>query len=552
MSWRENFSRLGENLARLGARRLVALGLAGVLMAVAVAVAGYMLSRPAYEVLYTGLSPRDVTAIGAALSDARIRYDVSADGKSVKVDYGRAAEARMLLAGKGLPRSARAGYELFDNIGALGLTSFMQNITLIRALEGELARTIQNFAGVKAARVHIVLARRNGFRREGRKPSASVLIRTDAAFQPRSAQSIRYLVAGAVPGLSIGDVSVVDTDGSLLASGEDRKMASPRHMVELETRVAGHIRQNVLSTLMPYLGAGNFQVSVDARLNTDRKRTSQTIYDPASRVERSVRDIKEKSSSDNSSKSASASVDQEIPGGQAPSGPARKTREQRDHKERLTNYEISSRKIETISDGYGIARMSIAVVVNRKSLETVLGHKLSPEDMKSQEKEIAGLVATAAGIDKGRGDQLKITMVDFIQSQRPLPPVEGVGMMARLLNLVPLLINTLAVLAVTGLLVWFGVRPALKILDAPPVAEAQLEGPAETPRLGAPEGEDAALNGPVEGADEGAAAGAETLAMDILDRPAQRPLEMLRQMIEHDEKQAANVLREWLHEEAGA
>ncbi len=570
MGWRENLSRLGANLAQLGYRRLAALAVAGVLMTVAVAVSGYMLTRPNFEVLYTGLSPRDVSAIGAALSEARIRYDVSEDGKTVKVAYGEAARARMLLAEKGLPRSARAGYELFDNIGALGLTSFMQEVTLIRALEGELARTIQSITGVKAARVHIVLPKKNSFRRTSQQPSASVLIRTDSAYSPSSADSIRYLVAGAVPGLSVGRVTVLNTDGTLLASGDDRKSAAPRRLVDLEMTVSRRIRDNVRSTLMPYLGAGNFQVSVAARLNTDKKQVRETIYDPASRVERSIRDIKEKTSSTNTSKSAATSVEQEIPENDAAAGPASKNKESRERKERLTNYEISSRRIDTVSDGYDIARLSIAVVVNRKSLETVLGRKLSDAELEKQKKEIAELVRTAAGINTARGDQLKITAVDFIQSKSPLQPVPGPGIAEYAMKMAPAAINSLALLAVTGIIVWFGVRPAVRALTMPaPVVQeelaegkGQLEAPPGAPQLEGPEGTavaqspppetpDAAPQQSVAGAD-GAGDGEDNLIVDLVDSASHLPLKRLRQMVEYDEKQAAAVIREWLREENAA
>ncbi len=561
MDWRDNLFRLQQNLAALGPRRLLALGLAGALTVLAVVVAGYMLSRPAFEVLYTGLTPRDVTAIGAALGEARIRYDVSEDGKAVKVAYGEAARARMLLAEKGLPRSSRAGYELFDNIGALGLTSFMQKVTLIRALEGELARTIQNFAGVKAARVHIVLPRRNSFRQGLERPSASVLVRTDAAFQKETADAIRYLVAGAVPGLAIGRVNVMDTAGSLLASGDDREVAAPRRLVELERNVSHFIRQNVQGTLMPYLGTGNFQVSVSVRLNTDKRDTSETIFDPASRVERSVRDIKEKTLASTSSSAGSVSLDQEIPETEKGGSAANSNKEQRERKERLTNYEINTRRVRTISDGYDIARLSIAVVVNRQALETVLGRKLSDADLEQQQEQIAALVRTAAGMSAKRGDQVKVLAVDFIQSKQPLPPVEGPGLAEYAMKIAPVMIQSLAVLVAVFMLVWLGVRPALRLLNVAPeqgaadMAEAQAsivdeaavqEGamlPGQEARIPLPQGQ-----GTGEGADGMEQVPEPDLAQ--LGDDAQRPLNKLRKIIDYDEKQAANVIREWLREGA--
>lgn len=588
MDMRSQMSRLAASLQALGARRLATLGLAGLLLVIAVFVAGYMLTRPQYEVLYTGLSARDVSAIGAVLGEARIDFDVSADGQTVKVAYGQAARARMLLAERGLPRSARAGYELFDNIGALGLTSFMQDVTLIRALEGELARTIQSINGVRAARVHIVLPRRNSFRRDAGQATASVLIRTDGSFDPRSASAIRHLVAGAVPGLAVERVSVLDTDGTLLASGEDALGAAPRRLLDLENQLGALVRQNVQSTLMPYLGAGNFQVSVAARLNTDRRRIDETTYDPNSQVVRSVRDIKEKTSAVNASSAAATSVQQEIPEEQTGGGPGQKNSEKRERKERLTNYEISSRRVLTETDGYDVERISIAVIVNRKALETVLGKALSPEDIAAQEKEIRTLVASAAGLDLKRGDNVKVTIVDFIQSTRPLEPVAGPGMGDYLLRFVPVLLNAGAVLGVVILLIVFGVRPALRLLaesqaqaamaeaeaqvhdrdglledgTRPPPGEGELPAPPareelppvpETPALQPPDAQPGAT--PVAAEAAAAADGkatADPLAEILEGESARRPLEQLQKLIEYDDRQAAAVLKEWLREHEAA
>ena len=135
--------RLRDGLAALGPRRLMALGLTALTVFMLVGVSGYLLSRPQQEVLYSGLDPQDVTRMGAALQDAGISFDISVAGDAVMVDMGQAGKARMLLAQKGLPRSDTAGYELFDKLGSLGLTTFMQQITKVRALEGELARTIR-------------------------------------------------------------------------------------------------------------------------------------------------------------------------------------------------------------------------------------------------------------------------------------------------------------------------------------------------------------------------------------------------------------------------
>lgn len=164
------------NLQDFGTKRLAIMAGIALLTLAVIGIASVYLNRPSYETLYVGLERSDVNQIGMVLAEAGMNFDVGSDGASVLVPVGTTAKARMLLAEKGLPTSANAGYELFDKVGSLGLTSFMQQVTRVRALEGEIARTIQSLAGVKAARVHIVMSERANFRREEQQPSASVVI----------------------------------------------------------------------------------------------------------------------------------------------------------------------------------------------------------------------------------------------------------------------------------------------------------------------------------------------------------------------------------------
>ena len=178
MAGGDQLERLWTSLVGLGPQRLAALGAVGVAIFAFVGFGSYYLSRPDLEVLYIGLSPSDVARVGAVLHEAGISFDANAEGTKVFVKRGEAARARMLLAERGLPNSSTAGYELFDKLGSMGLTSFMQNVTRLRALEGEIARTIQAMKGVRAARVHLVLPDPGSFRQAPQAPSASVVIRT--------------------------------------------------------------------------------------------------------------------------------------------------------------------------------------------------------------------------------------------------------------------------------------------------------------------------------------------------------------------------------------
>ena len=416
MIGREQLERLWLSLLALGGRRLAALGLVGLAVFAAVGLGSYYLSRPQLEAIYTGLTPQDVSRIGAALREAGIHFDVNAQGTAVLVRYGQTAQARMLLAEKGLPSSATAGYELFDKMGSMGLTSFMQEVTRVRALEGEIARTVQAMKGVKAARVHIVLADTGSFRRGRQTPSASVIVRTETAGDSALAPAIRHLVAAAVPGLTVDQVTVLNTDGTILASGGDGTSTAPTRAVSLESAIRKELQDNIAKTLAPYLGLGNFEISVAARLNTDKRQINETNYNPEQRVERSVRVIKETGSSQNSNSKAAVGGEQNVPAEQAASTSGDQSKKNNERREELTNYEVGTKTTSTVSDGYRIEALTVAVLVNRKQLTAALGgDKAPPDAVDKQLKEIERLVSSAAGIDAKRGDRITVSALDFVQ-----------------------------------------------------------------------------------------------------------------------------------------
>jgi flagellar M-ring protein FliF len=532
MFGRNFLEKLIAGFAALGARRLAALALAGITVFSLVGLSGYYLSRPEREIVYTGLDAEDVSRIGAALGEAGIPFDVNAEGTAVLVDYGKTAQARMLLAEKGLPKSDHSGYELFDHLGSLGLTSFMQEITRVRALEGEIARTIQLMQGVKAARVHIVLPKEGSFRQAKANPSASVVLRGEGPGTAISAQAIRHLVAAAIPGMTADQVTVLDTDGRLLASGEDAVSAAPEKMVGLEKELARDIQENIGRTLSPYLGIDNFQISVAAKLNTDKKQVSETTFDPESRVERSVRTVKESGEAQNVNSNAPVSVEQNVPTEAASAASGDQSNEKKDRREELTNYEINSKSVSTVSEGYVIDALSIAVVVNRAKIAETLGGNPAPEALNNQLKELELLAASAAGIDEKRGDRIKVTAVDFITSDKTLEPIPGPGIGDLVLHQLGTMINAAALLIAVLLVIMLGLRPALKMI-------ASQERP-ETP----PDGQ-AALPGP-SGANAALAAPPVNLVSDLTDSLQRQPQKRLEQIVELDTDRAVKVLKQWL------
>lgn len=551
----EQLEKLWANLLGLGVRRLAALGVVGLAVAAAVGLGSYYLSRSDFETLYGGLNAQDVSRIGAALKEAGIPFDVNAEGTKVMVNRNQTAEARMLLAEKGLPSSSNAGYELFDKLGPIGLTSFMQEVTRVRALEGELARTIQAMKGIKAARVHIVMPETGSFRR-GRQPaSASVVIRTDMAADGSSTQAIRHLVAAAVPGLTVDDISVLNTDGTVLASAGDASSASSTRMVELEKTISKEASDNVRKTLTPYLGLDNFEVSVAARLNMDKRQTNETNFDPDSKVERSLRVVKETGSQQNSTSRTPVGVEQNIPNEAAGStGAGDQSKRANERREDLTNYELNSKTVSTVSEGYRVEALTIAVVINRKRLLATLGESAAPEAVQAQIKEVERLVGTAAGVDLKRGDQVSVVAVEFAEEPHLSEPFDSGSLIAQLIGLVAGLVKAGTVLGVAFMVIWFGLRPLTRMLLTQPAT--QVAGGALTGSE-AGGGEAAAIAG---GQSAAAAAALGALSKASLEEPnliedltgevlrvSQKRLE---QMVELDEEQAANILKQWMRERA--
>ncbi|WP_019996951.1 flagellar basal-body MS-ring/collar protein FliF [Aureimonas ureilytica] len=561
---RAEAQKLLSNLQALGGRKLGALAMVGVVAIALVSLAAWTLSKPTMEVLYSGLDRQDVARIGTALQEAGIPFDVNATGDTVSTNFSQTATARMLLAEKSLPRSDKAGYELFDTMGSMGLTTFMQEVTKVRALEGELARTIQTLKDVRAARVHIVLPEQGSFRREQQPPSASVVIRTDNVEDFANAQAIRHLVASAIPGMKVDQVTVLNTDGRLLASGDDSSTAGSSKQLGMESVVSSSIEDSIRRTLAPYLGVGNFQSSVIARLDTDRKQTNARIFDPEGRVERSTRTVRETGQSNDTAGNNPATAGQNVPQAQPQANaPGNSSSEAKDRREELTNYEINETTTQTVSDGYNVKKLSVAVVVNRARLAATLGENPTPEQIDAALAEVRKLVASASGISDARGDQLEVTAVDFVSNGRDLEPVPAPSYAEMLLKQSGTVVNALTILVVAVLVIWFGLKPAIRAIAGPSASNDNAAlGSDDTIELHNP-----SLDVPEIMGIPGAMSFSEDLAAslgygdpnssdDLLDEltrnRANSPKVRLEKLVEFDEAQAAAILKQWIHEKEAA
>lgn len=540
--------RLQMGLVSLGMKRLLTLAIAGVTVFGLVAASSYYLSLPAREVIYSGLDLQDVNQIGAVLQESGIPFDVNTEGTAVLVDYGHTAKARMILAEKGLPKGDKSGYELFDNLGSMGLTSFMQQITKVRALEGELARTIQLMKGIKAARVHIVLPQEGTFRSIKEPPSASVIIRTDLNDGKTYAAAIQQLVGAAIPGMTKDMVTVLSTDGAVLASHDVAGSAGPENMVTLEKSLAKDIEERVGMTLVPFLGIENFRISVAAKLNTDRRQTNEMIFDPESRVERSVRTVKELGEAQNKNSQATTGVDQNIPTAAAPTPAGDQSTEKNDKREELTNYEINSKSVATTSEGYNVENLSVAVMINKAQIVKALGGKPTPEQMTAQLAELQALISSASGINEARGDKIKVTTEDFIAAETALEPVAGSGVGEILSRNLGSFINAFALLGIVLLVLLLGLRPIIRMILESKASEPQ----GHLPLANAYGGQDPQLPGLA--APLGLPGNGSGLITEFSEarRPSNPVQQKLEEIVSRDTEKAAKILKKWLAEPKGS
>lgn len=522
----------------LGVRRLALLGLIAVTGVVTFAAVAFMAARPSQDTLYTNIAPLDLPRMSQTLSEAGIPFDIGSDGTRIFVKRGEASRARAILAERGLPASGGVGYELFDKLGPLGLTSFMQEVTRVRALEGELARTVLAMKGVRSARVHIVLPEPGSFRSSGRNPSASVVIKTE---QPRDASSvgaIRHLVAAAIPGLTTGNVRVLSTDGSVFSQDDESGLAAPARIMDLENRISQNYQDAIRRTLAPHVGADNLQVSVAVRINADRRQINETRYDPATRVERSVRNVRETGSSQNATGRANVSVEQNIPADKAGSPAGDQSQKSNNRREELVNYEVSSSSTATVSEGYRIENLTVAAMVNRKQLVEMLGSS-DEAAINRRLAEMERIIGLSVGLDTGRGDKITLSALDFANS--PAGTEAGPQSLTELLlGHLGTAINGIMMLAAVGLILLFGIRPAVRALGQS--RPASVKSSAGALPIGGVGGADAQVISNNGSADE---IGALMEALPAHSVPVEARLE---QLITTDTEKAAAVLRRWVRE----
>jgi flagellar M-ring protein FliF len=458
--------------ARLGAMAAVTAALVGVFAFIILRV-----TAPQMAPVFTDLTAEDSAAIVKDLERQAIPYELKNDGAIVMVPRDRLTRVRMKLAEGGLPKGGGVGYEIFDKSDTLGATSFVQNINHLRALEGELARTIKAIDRVQAARVHLVLPERPLFSRDKVEPSASIVLRVRGALETSQVRAIRHLVASAVNGLKPQRVSVVDEAGNLLADGAATGAAAVGGGEERQANFERRLKDQIESIVSSVVGPGRARVQLSADFDFNRITETFDKFDPEGRVLRSSQTREESSGSDG--KEGQVTVGNELPGGQqGQNQPAQAQRDQSKKSEEIVNYEISRSTKTEVTEGGRIKRVSAAVLVDGSYAKNDKGESVYQPRAKEELDRIAALVRTAVGFDQKRGDQIEVVNLRFAEA--PAAPIqEPSGWMSSLQPTKDDIMRAIE-LAVMGLLalvvLLFVVRPLVRRILTP--EEPRLAGAA--------------------------------------------------------------------------
>lgn len=406
-----------DTLKQLGPTRLGIMG--GILLALLTffIFISLRVSTPDYSLLYNDLSSTDLSAIAAKLEEQQISYQISEDGSRVTVQDTEVGRARMLLAEAGLPNGGSMGYELFDNQSGFGTTNEIVNMNKVRALEGELARTISALDPVRSARVHLVLPERQLFSRESRTASASVALgmRPGAQLNNDQIMAIQSLVASAVPELKPEKVSLIDQSGKLLARGDEGSQNTASIKAdEMRLKYEQRLSRNIEDIVGRTVGYGNVRANVTADLNFDRISTNEELYDPESQVARSLQSIEENNIERDANEN-NVSVENNLPAvgndlffDDAPSLESNRLEE-------TTNFEISKTTRSMIRETGEVRRLSVAVLVDGTYTTNAEGERVYEERSEAQMDKIAALVSSAIGYDAARGDTIEVVNMQFAE-----------------------------------------------------------------------------------------------------------------------------------------
>ncbi|HLB79476.1 MAG TPA: flagellar basal-body MS-ring/collar protein FliF [Dongiaceae bacterium] len=549
-----------QTLRNLGPARLVTLGGVAAALIVFLLYVTSRLAGPDMALLYADLEAVDSSKIVQRLEASGTPYELRGDGSRIMVPRDQALRLRMAMAAEGLPSGGSVGYEIFDRTEAFGTTSFVQQVNHLRALEGELARTIGSIAQVRSARVHLVIPERELFSRDRPEPSASIILVVAGPGSIEKAQvlAIQHLVASAVPGLKPSSISIVDNQGTLLARGaEGGDQPTGAGAEELRLAYESRMTRAIEDLLQRSLGYGKARAEVSVEMDFDRVTTNSETFDPDGQVIRSTQTVEEQADSTDGAAGDAVTVGTNLPDPNlaAPGGAQSATRSART--EETVNYEVSKTVETHVREAGSVRRVSVAVLVDgtyeAAADGTTTYQPRSAEDLAQIDK----LIRSAIGYNAERGDTLEVVNMRFAEFAEAEADEGGLLLgfgQSDLMRVAEILV--LGVVAALVLLLV--VRPLLgRLLDAVPAARAGQRQPLLTDQSGSAP----ALAGPppVPGAAAAALAQAESVASEIdqmIDinqvegRVRASSLKKIGEIVERHPEEAVNIMRSWMFQES--
>jgi flagellar M-ring protein FliF len=390
--------------------------------------------QPDYRVLFSNFSDRDGGAIVASLQQMNVPYKFADGGSAILVPANQVHDARLKLASQGLPKGGNVGFELMEN-QKLGISQFLEQVNFQRALEGELARSIQSVAAVQAARVHLALPKASVFVRDQQKPTASVLLNLHPGrtLDQQQVSAIVHLVASSVPELPTKNVTVVDQNGNLLS--ENARPAGSNGLDPTQLKYVQELQQSIVkrieSILTPIVGAPNVRAEATADVDFSHSEQAAETYKPNQAPNTSA--VRSQQSSE--TQSGAPLTASGVPGAlsnqppapatapiTAPAGAANAAANTASstnaHRDMTVNYEVDKTVRYVQQPMGGVKRLSVAVVVNYRK-EVAKDGKVSMKPLSDAEKtQITDLVKEAMGFNKERGDTLNVVNSPFAGAEK--------------------------------------------------------------------------------------------------------------------------------------
>ena len=404
----ERFNQLSQG-KKVAALSLVALALASLV------VMSLWLKSPDYQLLYANLSNEDAGAVVEKLKSQKVPYEITNNGRTIRVASDMIHELRLQLASEGLPEGSDVGLEIFEDT-PLGMTDFIQKLNFQRALQGELTRTINSLDAVSQARVHLVIPKDNLFRKEKPKGKASVTlkIKSGKSLSEGQIQGIVHLVSASVGSIQASDVVIVDLKGNLLSGDKEssREAMVSASNFKHKLRVEKELQAKIIKMLEEALGTGNIIAKVSTDLDFEQVERTEEIFDPDSQVVRSENQISE-SSTGATPPGGIPGVQGLVPNGEDGTGAAGQAA-QRNKSNALFNYEIN-KVVKRVSKPVGeITKLSVAVMIDGTFTGDPPEYK--PRTQEEMDKYLE-IVKSAVGFDQERGDVIKVENIQFDRSQ---------------------------------------------------------------------------------------------------------------------------------------